>query len=131
MILLLVFTGSAFAFTTEYTLEWSAIGTSTVNQQPTTDTEIYTANAKNIFIHFNTRDVNNVSTDIDLNILASPDCRNYDDGVNYIYASENDIVDAREGVFALTPGMKCIKLRIDNDDGANAASIIVTVIVTK
>lgn len=98
-----------------YDYEWSAFAIQD-GKAPDTDGEIDVGGARSITIQFDTTPAGNVSTDTDLNIITSPDNINWD---TEPYATLTSQADADIQTFALTPGINFIKLRADNNDGAN------------
>lgn len=144
--LIIVMAVTAFAGTDEYIQTWVAGGTSTANIEPgtctvnggasTADCSINIEGAKTIQIQWDTLTVTNVSTDIDINVITSNDCRKFQNGTTattgIYYATigvGDDVIGAIPG--GLTPAGKCIKIRIDNDDAGNVAGIEISVLVTR
>jgi hypothetical protein len=121
-----------------YVLQWSAITALAVNQAPdenatlngtstgVTDQSIPYGVAYSASISCSTlnSDVTNVSTDIDINVIASQDGINYDSGTTtrgYVMGFFDSLGDNIQDTEGLTPGPVFFKLRLDNNDGVNAA----------
>lgn len=130
----------------EYIQTWSAVAASTANAESSTctvnggtataDCAINVEGASMIQVQWDTSLSANVSTDIDINILISNDCRKFQNGTTAttgIYYEQTAIGDGVVGAIrgGLTPAGKCIKVRIDNDDGVNAATIEISVYVVR
>lgn len=109
------------------TLEWSPFAPAT-NQEPYTDTAIDVSQAKSIYIQVDTTPTGNVSDDIDINVISSPDNTNYDDGISGIYAQMN-IGDNDIKSFVIEPQSAYIKLRADNNHASDDAAPVARVYV--
>ena len=130
----------------EYVLTFTNITASAANQGATSctlngaaisaDCPILVKDADTIQVQWDTLTITNVSTDIDINIITSNNCIKYQNGTTattgIFYQTEtigDEVIGAIPG--GLTPAGKCIKVRIDNDDGVNAAGIEISVYVTR
>jgi hypothetical protein len=102
---------------------WSAVVASVQNQAPTVDKELDIQNAEEVTIQVNSTDAANASTDFDINIHSS-----IDEGVTWDttpYYAETTLGDAIVMTFLLSGGPQKIRFRLDNNDGANAATVTV------
>ncbi len=94
---------------------WAAFAPAT-GQAPDTDTVIDIRRAKSIHLQMDTTAAGNVSTDTDINVITSSDGTNYD---TVAYASLDALGDNAIQSIMVTPGPLFMKLRADNNDGAN------------
>lgn len=146
IIKLIIVTASIGFAGDEYIQTWSALGTSTANNESTTctvnggtataDCAINIEGAQMIQVQWDTASVTNVSTDMDLNILTSNDCRKFQNGITATTGIYYEVTGIGDGVVGairggLTPAGKCIKIRLDNDDASNTAGMEVSVYVTR
>jgi len=105
------------------TLTWTNCTTTGV--APATDTAIDVSRAKSIAIQADSTVSANTATDIDVNVIASLDGTTYDT-VSY---AEMNIGDAEIKTMLVSPGVKNIKLRLDENASLRAdVTVIVKVI---
>jgi len=97
------------------------------NQAPSTDTAIPVDRASTIIVQADSATrTDNASTDTDLNVIASLDGSVYDTNP---YASITNLGNDEIESLSVTPGVKSIKLRLDNNDGSHDAYIRARVLV--
>lgn len=110
---------------TAKSITWNDATTSVAaNLSPTTDTAVNVFRASTINVSCSTLTADDIgitgngSTDVDVDVLASADCTNYDvvtaPYMSDVIASMND---NQQNTAAITTGPRCIKLRADNDAG--------------
>ncbi len=96
---------------------WAAFSQNT-DQTPDVDTEIDISQAISIAIQANTLVGDNDSSDVDINVESSLDGTTWD---TIAIASKN-MGDNVTVTFLVEPGANYIRLRADNNDGANNAA---------
>jgi len=111
-----------------YNFTWGAFAVSN-GVAPDSDDAIDVGSAKSIAVQFDTTPTANVSTDVDLNIITSPDGTNWDT-VDYA-AAVASLGDNAMKTVAITTGINFIKLRADNNDGVNNAAPVARVVVRR
>lgn len=107
-------------------LKWTNVGTSSTDQNPDNDIEIDIEFATEVIIQIDTTHNLNVSTDIDVNVESSLAGGPFDT----IPYAERNIGDAKIKTFLIDPAPTRIRLRVDNNDGANAAYVTARILVT-
>ena len=92
------------------TLTWTNTGVNT-DVAPDVDTNIDVSQAKSIAIQANTTHASNTSTSIDVNVEATLDGVTWDT----IPYAEMNLGDAEIKTMLVEPGVKTIRLRVDNN----------------
>ena len=112
-----------------WTLTWDNATANTADQSPGTDTAMNIYRASTITISCSTLTADDISaasagTSSDVDVMSSPDCTSYDvTGSFYVENGISAMGDNIQKTFGLTPGPMCIKLRMDNGDGANTRDL--------
>jgi hypothetical protein len=109
-----------------YELFWDSIPASETNHEPFEDLEIDVERASRIAVQADTRPTDNVSTSVDINVMATLDGAVWD-SVPY---AEMNLGDAECKTMLVAPGPLKIRLRLDNNI-ASVAECRVKVKVTE
>lgn len=117
--------GTAKEGVTTATITWDDATTSVAaDLVPDTDIEVNVFRATTLTLSCSTLTTDDIgatgngSTDVDVDILASADCTNYDT-VTTPYAPDviDSLGDNKHNTAPITTGPRCIKLRADNNAG--------------
>jgi len=95
----------------EYELFWDSVVASATNQAPFEDVIIDVERAKSIAVQADTTPPDNVSTSVDVNVMASIDGSTWDT-VPY---AEMNLGDAEIKTMLVAPGPLKLRLRLDNN----------------
>jgi len=96
----------------EYEFLWDSIAQNTTNEPPKVDTIINIERASSIAVQADTTPAHNVSTSVDINIMASIDGVKFDT-VPY---AEMNLGDAEIKTMLVAPGPLRIRLRLDENN---------------
>jgi len=100
----------------EYDLFWDSIASSLTNQAPREDVIIDVERASSIAVQADTTPTDNISTSVDVNVMASIDGAKWDT-VPY---AEMNLGDAEIKTMLVEPGPLKLRLRLDNNNAAAA-----------
>ena len=108
---------------TEYNFLWDSVIASATNQAPREDTIIDVEWASSIAVQADTTPTDNLSTSVDINVMASIDGAKWDT-VPY---AEMNLGDAEIKTMLVAPGPLKLRLRLDN----NIASVAECLVLVK
>jgi hypothetical protein len=107
----------------EYEFLWDSVAASATNQAPREDTIIDVERASSIAVQADTKPTDNLSTSVDVNVMASIDGAKWDT-VPY---AEMNLGDAEIKTMLVAPGPLKLRLRLDN----NVASVAECLVLVK
>lgn len=113
-------------YTRLVTLTWATAAPSATDQTPDTDTIMDIGQATTVVGFVDTTATANTSTNVDINVHASADGTTFG---TTVWDGLDNTGDAAVIAFDITVGPQSLRFRLDNDDGAQTASVTLQVFV--